>query len=363
MEIKSTHLKKVVLEGCNGNWARKRYLPLLTQKAAKNELELLAIDVVPEAGDFAAELWHAAKDHNRVCYLNKSRYKEEYHRLTEVDCVFIVAPDQFHCQIAEFWLLRLTPTGKIFIEKPLDGSVQPALRLKEKIGKDNKVIYAFDHYLARAEPFLRDKAKYLVRIGSIKRIEFHILEPFGIPPDRVNALDKGMIFDLFSHVLALVVGLTDSSTTAFFHRVKLEEVKAAKYVNCSISGESFAWIEFSIDDIPITAAVGKCVATSEDKLMALYGTTGKIELDFIKDRFFITDSQGTQQGRLNPNHVESFLEFILHNRTPLLSAPGVLTFDTALEILRILEESKKRICEMPLYHCKTSLEDILRSLG
>jgi len=358
----STLLKKVALEGCNGNWAQKRYLPLLAQKAGESELELLAIDVVPEPGDFAAELWHAAKDQNRVCYLNKSRYSEEYQRLTDVDCVFIVAPDQFHCQIAEFWLPRLTPTGNIFIEKPLDASVQSALSLKEKIGKD-KVIYAFDHYLARAEPFVRDKAKYIKRIGSIKRIKFHILEPFSIPPNRVKALDKGMIFDLFSHVLALVAGVTNSSTTAFLSRVKLDQVKAAKYINCPISGESFAWIKFSIDDIPITAAVGKCVATSEDKLMVLYGTTGRIELDFIKDRFFITDSQGTQQGRLNPNHVESFLEFILHNRMPLLSAPGVLTFDTALEILRILEESKKRIRKMPLYHCKTSLEDILRSLG
>lgn len=354
-------MKKIALEGCNGDWAQKHYLPLLAQKAAKAELELLAIDVTPELRDSTAESWHAAKEQNRVYYLNKSRYKEEYHRLTEVDSVFIVAPDQFHCQIAEFWLPRLTPTGKIFIEKPLDASAQSALRLKERTEKDK--IYAFDHYLARAEPFLRDKTRYLARIGNIKRIEFHILEPFGITSNRVEALDKGMIFDLLSHILALVAGVTNSSTTAFFQRVKLEQVKAAKYVNCSISGESFAWIEFSIDDIPITAAVGKCVATSEDKLMALYGTTGKIELDFIKDRFFITDSQGTQQGRLNPNHVESFLEFILHNRMPLLSVPGVLNFDTALEILRILEESKKRICKMPLYHCKTSLEDILRSLG
>jgi len=355
-------LKKIALEGCNGEWARKRYLPLLAPKAAKNELELLAIDVVPEPGDFAGESWHTAQEQNRAFYLNKSQNREEYHRLTEVDYVFIVAPDQFHRQIAEFWLPRLTPKGKIFIEKPLDASVQSALRLKEKMGKD-KVIYGFDHYLARAEPFLQGKAKYLVRVGSIKRIEFHILEPFGIPPNRVKALDKGMIFDLFSHVLALVARLTDSSTTALFQRVKLEEVKAAKYVNCPISGESFAWIAFSFDDIPITAAMGKCVVTSEDKLMALYGTTGKVELDFIKDRFFITDSQGTQQGRLNPNHVESFLEFILHNRMPLLSAPGVLTFDTALEILTILEESKKLISRMPWYHCRASVVDILKGLG
>lgn len=361
MGIKSAVLKKIVLEGC-GDWARRRYLPLLTQKAEKGELELLAIDVVPEPGDFVGELWHVAKDQNRARYLNKYHHREEYHTLADVDYVLIVAPDQFHCQIAEFWLPRLTPTGKIFIEKPLDASIQSALSLKEKIGK-GKIIYAFDHYLARAEPFLRNKAGYLERIGSIERVEFHILEPFGIPRDRVKALDKGMILDLFSHTLALVVRATDSSTTTFFQRVKLEEVKTARYVNCPISSESFAWIKFSIDDIPITAAVGKCVSSSEDKVMALYGTTGKIELDFVKDRFLITDSLGTEQGELEQNHVESFLEFVLRDDIPLLSAPGVLSVDTAFEILRILEESKKLICEMPLYHCKTSLEDIFRSLG
>lgn len=362
MGIKPTVLKKVVLEGCNGEWAQELYLPLLLQKAEKGELELLAIDVVPEPENFAGELWNTAKKQNRAGYLNKCQHREEYHTLAEVDCVLIVAPDQFHCQIAEFWLPRLTPTGKIFIEKPLDALVQSALSLKKKIGK-RKVVYAFDHYLARAEPFLWDKARYLARVGSIKSVEFHILEPFGIPPDRVEALGKGMIFDLFSHILALVAGLTDSSSTAFFQRVKLEEVKAARYVNCPISGESFAWIKFSIDDIPITATVGKCVSTAEDKFMTICGTTGKIELDFVKDKFFIADSQATQHERLNQHHVESFLEFVLGNDVPLLSAPGVLSFDAALDILRIMEESRKRICKMPLYHCKTSLEGILRSLG
>jgi len=361
MEIKSTDLRKVVLEGCNGNWARQHYLPFLAQKAEKGELELLAIDVVPEPGDFATTSWNTAKAENRAYYLDKSRYREEYYQLTEVDFVFIVVPDQFHCQIAEFWLSRLTPTGKIFIEKPLDASIQSALWLKEKIVKD-MVIYAFDHYLAAAESFLRDKAKYLKRIGSIKRIEFHILEPFGIPPNRVKTLDKGMIFDLFSHVLALVARVIDSSTTAFDQRVRLEQVKAAKYIDCPISGESFAWIAFSIDDIPVTAVVGKCVATSEDKLVTLHGARGRIELDFQRDRFFIIDSKGIQQEGLEENQVESFLEFVVGKRMPPLSAPGVLSFDKALEILRVLGESKRQIGRMPLYRCGASVQDILRSL-
>lgn len=362
MVLKSTHLKKVALEGCNGDWAQKHYLLSLAQKAKEGELELLAIDIVPELGDFAPELWHAAQAQNRAHYLNKSQYKEEYHQLTDVDCVFIVAPDQFHCQIAEFWLSRLTPKGKIFIEKPLDASVQSALRLKEKIGKD-KVIYAFDHYLARAEPFLRDKTKYLKRVGSIRKFEFHILEPFGIPPNRVKTLDKGVIFDLFSHVLALVARVINSSTTAFDQRISLKQVKAAKYIDCPISGESFAWITFSIDDVPITAIVGKCVATSEDKFMTLHGTTGRIELDFVKNEFFIIDSRGIQQERLEENQVESFLEFVLGKHTSPLSAPGALSFDIALEILRVLEKSKKQISRMPSYHCGALVEDNLKSLG
>ena len=45
METKSTYLeKKIVLEGCNGDWAQKHYLPPLLEKAAKGAIELWAVD-------------------------------------------------------------------------------------------------------------------------------------------------------------------------------------------------------------------------------------------------------------------------------------------------------------------------------
>jgi hypothetical protein len=60
---------------------------------------------------------------------------------------------------------------------------------------------------------VHNKTVYLREIGEIKKIEFHILEPFGIPSNRIKTLDKGMIFDLFCHVLALVGAIADRNLT------------------------------------------------------------------------------------------------------------------------------------------------------
>lgn len=369
-------VKRVILEGCNGEWAQECYLPVLIRKAVGGKIELCAVDIEDKIelnNPEIERLWQVAQSNNRALYLNKSKDIQRYNELSGADYVFIVTPDRFHCEIARFWLDGLTAEGKILIEKPLDACAGSALRLKEKIeGKKGKeAIFAFDHYLASTHPFLQNKASYLTKIGKIQRIKFHILEPAKIPPKREKALDKGIIFDLFCHVLALTCAVINQNLTcsaAKLQTVKLEDVKAARYVGCPISGETFAWIKFIVNhDIKVVSVVGKGVGSSKDKFMRLWGPNGKIELDIRSkgNKFFIFDSQGRQQkqGRLNSKHVESFLEGILQAKEYPLSIPGVLSFDTALRILEVLDEAKGQIDKMPEYRCNESISEISERLG
>ena len=364
-------MRRVILEGCNGEWAQECYLPFLIEKAAKGNIELWAVDIQPQinlSADVAA-LWQAVQGDGKACYVDKIRNKESYERLSDMNYVFVVTPGQYHCEIAEFWLKRLSPKGKIFIEKPLDASLESALRLDEKIGeKEGKeAVFAFDHYFARAYPFLRHKDYYLKEIGGVEKIECNILESSRIARKRANALDKGMIFDLFCHVLAVVSAVVKQNLTCSetkLQAVGLEEVKAARYVGCPISGETFAWIKLIINsNIEVLGAVGKCVGTSEDKFMKLYGPNGRIELNLRPrgSRFHVFDSQGRQveEKELDSNPVESFLEEVLQGKEHPLSAPGVLTFDAALKILKMLDEAKNHIDRMPEYRCNESISEIL----
>ncbi len=365
-------MRRVVLEGCNGDWAQKHYLSVLLGNAAKGNIELWMVDIEDKIklGSLQKD-WQVAQSRNGAHYLNKNKDTKIYRELSNANYVFIVAPDRFHSIIATFWLERLAPEGKIFIEKPLDSSVEPVLKLKEKIEKRGKkeAVFAFDHYLARVYPFLQDSARYLKEIGDVKKIELHILEASELDQAREETLDKGMIFDLFCHVLALVYATVNQNLTCSantLQTVKLEEVKTTRYTGCRISGETFAWIKFTINgDIEVVSAMGKCVGTFDDKFMRLWGPKGKIELDFVKDAFLISDSNEKQikDGELLSEHVKNFLEETLQGKKPPLSAPGVLSFDQALDILTILDKAldkaKRQISEMPEYQCNDSIDKIL----
>lgn len=339
-------MKRVALEGCNGKWAQKYYLPVLIKKARKGEIELWAVDVKGESP--------AAGERGNSQYLNKDKNKDKqsYNNLSDVDYVFIVTPDKYHCQTAEFWLDRLTSGGKIFIEKPLDASLPAARGLKNQIetrGEKGKV-FAFDHYPAKAAPFLKDWASHPAKIDGLKKVEVHILESNKIRPQRERTLDKGMIFDLFSHVLALVYNIVKRSSYDKFPTVAIEEVKAARYAGCPIKGETFAWIKFRVSNLSGVAIVGKCVDSQDDKLMRLTGPNGDDEINF--------DPKQTPLS--NEEALHNFLNGVLDAKEHPLSIPGVLSFDTAFSILTILDKAKKKIGKMPEYPCHETVNEILK---
>jgi predicted dehydrogenase len=358
-------MKLVVLEGCNGEWAQECYLPFLAREAAKGNIKLWAVDIEPEiklSTPAISALWRDAISKGNARYLDKTRNKESYETTYSVNYVFIVTPDQYHCEIAEFWRERLNVRGKIFIEKPLDASIGKAKEIKSKMGEAD-IAYGFDHYLAKTYPFLRKRNGYLGKIGKISKIEFNILEPSSIPANRVKTLAKGVIFDLFCHVLAVARATVDRDfTLAMF---KLKDIKAARYRDCPISGETFARIESSLgDNIEVIATLGKGVGKSEDKCMTIKGSGGTISLNFLEDRFVCDYSdRGQAVEQLESRPVESFLETILQGEKPL-SAAGVLSFDTAFAILRLLDEAKSKAKVTPRrYDIGASAEEIMGIIG
>jgi hypothetical protein len=144
--------KKIVIEGCNGEWAQQRYIPSLIVEAAKRNAELWAFDLKPEIKLPTSSLlsqWNSFQDKGKFCYQNKANSSKQPDRPYQVDYVFVVTPDNSHTIVATSWIDRLAPKGKIFIEKPIDANLSRAEELR---GIES--VFSFDHYLARAYPFL-----------------------------------------------------------------------------------------------------------------------------------------------------------------------------------------------------------------
>lgn len=343
-------MKLVVLEGCNGEWAQKCYLPFLAQEAVQGNIELWAVDIEPQiklAAPRVAALWQGAQGKGNAGYLDKTRNKESYETTYNVNYVFIVTPNEYHCEVAEFWLSRLSTKGKIFIEKPLDASIKAAKQLEAKI-LNNNVIYGFDHYLAALHPFLRRVRSYLKKIGEPESLglEIKILENTVIPFEKADTLKEGVIFDLFPHVLAVSAAVVEKKlapTEAILQKAEFVDGTRAKYKGWPFPSETCARIEFLVGDKRVTGRVGKGIGETPEKWMVVYGTDGrKVEIDF---QTYSVNGKGRD---LESKPVESFLETVL-KRSSIDSAPGVLSFSAAFEILKWLSSSRDKINMGPDY--------------
>jgi predicted dehydrogenase len=330
--------KRVILAGCNGEWAQKHYLPYLIEKAKRGDITLWATDIQSQVkldSPGIVSLWQTAKNKGNACYLDMTKSMESCEIPWNVDYVFIVTPDRCHCEVAEFWLSRLSTTGKIFIEKPLDASIRAAEQLRTKILNKNAV-YGFDHYLASLYPFLRCEPQYLAKIGDIKNLEVNILENDVIPLHRVQTLREGAISDLFPHVLAVSAAVVEkrlSPTEDILHKAEFVNGARAKYKGWPFPSDTYARIRFVVGNQEVTSVVGKGIGKTPDKQMVIYGADGRnIKIDFQNDSFSVN---AELKGKLESKPVASFLEAVLKGDC-IDSAPGVLSFGAAYEILKWL---------------------------
>lgn len=178
--------------------------------------------------------------------------------------VVIATPDRTHVDLALQWLARTVQPEKIYIEKPIDVSIDRARDLLEKIGPANSVVHAFDHYRARLLP-TRGQFDMLAGFfrSGIARFTFYFLEDkSGADPvyasqrggrqgpieneSRTEALRDGLLLDLMPHVIAVLAHFGVVST------IELESLRAGKYTGvdgndekpAGINGETFAEARF-----------------------------------------------------------------------------------------------------------------------
>ncbi len=286
-----------------------------------------------------------------VRYINKLEDRKSYNSIMDVARVFVVSPDRYHCEIAGYWRERITPIeGKIYIEKPLDSSLEAASDLAQG---DIKNIFVFDHYLAKFQALMNKTSFRFNDIGQIQQVLFDILESKGIPFGRTSTLESGVILDLYCHVLAI------ENEILSLNRLNILDVKGARYEASRINDETFASIKTMDDNhISSTSNVGKCVDVLDRKFLLIRGDRGEININFKTANITVNNLQITryhgERSRLNV--IPKFLNNVLNGKE---NPWGTMPFNIAFCILRQLVETKGQIGKLVEYRCGESLDNIL----
>ncbi len=366
-------MKKVALLGFKGDGCGKHYNRVLLELAEKRKIDLTCIDYgMPEnvlGKPSLREMAKLIKDRKvRYLDLNNPADLESYKNLSEIDVVFIVTPDITHCQVAKEFLGK---TKRIFIEKPLDAILRN-VRILEDFPKVGKVVFGYDHYLAKSYPFQLKTDDWLKEgiIGDLREIEFRLLEPKIISPHRIKALDRGMIYDFFPHGLSVAVATPSPFAypdPVILKKVRLLKVLVAKYFGCKMSGTSFVKIDFEIPEqgrsIYCQSWIGKGVGKDFEKNFRIIGTKGEIFVDIKNYHYTILDEKGKKikEDKLLYDYEKSFLLSAIDFKKTLSQIPGALPFEAAKETLYILDEVRWRSeprGKSPIYKVGSSVSEI-----
>ena len=349
-------IKKVVLEGCLGDWSKKSYVKNLAEKAGTGKIEFYAVDTRDiDEDDTLYE--HPVK------FINKKRDWNTYESIDHVDYVFIAAPHEFHCKIAAHWLKngKLNRNGKIFIEKPLDSSVENIKELEKFEGVEKKII-AIDHYIPKIVPLQKELGKRKGKYGKIKKVKFNILESDSILESRKKTLDEGLILDIFPHILAVFTKVMKAYNTFELDAdtVDILEVKTGKYEDAPIRGETFAEIIVRADSISLEGYLGKAVNTQDHKVMEITFERGFLTADFVQGNFSITTENGNVDGSLQKSHISMLLDCIIDRGFDEDDISKLfLSFKEGFEIVKIVSKIRLKAGESTEYVRNSSLNDIL----
>jgi predicted dehydrogenase len=401
VEMPSGHLrhpiKEIVLEGCLGDAAVNRYWPAIRVHVEQQRARFWGSDLYdPEKlrkfdaatvsdkneGKKLKRMQQCLEQMRglRTVYLNK-RNREDvriYENLV-VDAVFIATPDETHCEIARKWLGR---AKWIFIEKPLDSSVENIEALEEDLNQygGEVVPLGFDHYRAKALPLRQMIQSFLGWFrSSPEQLIFYLLESETIEEEsRAHTLKRGLILDLFPHCLSLLMFFGDPST------FQLDNMKVGRYEGAQIDKETFAAIKFTLkshDNKPLrgTAYIGKGVKgvkglrragkiseAGPRKLLEVYGPDGRIvRLDFLRDNNTLSIEQGGQEqvvaGLIDPPH-NFLVDSLIFNR--LSWDHSCFSIKAGKIIVAKITEMMAQIPDdLPSYRTSDYLEDILQKIS
>ncbi len=199
-------------------------------------------------------------------FFNVSRGDERYqlrkylwsHPLTHI---FVANWPPQHLLTA-FKFSEICPGGQIIISKPMDINLPLIETVASGVWPDitNK-IFVHDHYRNKGaiEPVFQALPNLIDIYGRVRDFEFYLIECKTVEDEkRLEALNEGVIFDLASHLFAIVqLFFLDSPNPALaipelvLDTVSLEmrSVARARYANCQIensNAETFAAIELKI---------------------------------------------------------------------------------------------------------------------
>lgn len=366
-------MRRIVLLGFKGDGCGKHYNRVLLELAEKGKIDLICADYgIPEnvlGKPSLAEMEKLLKARKvRYLDLQKPSDQESYKNLSNIDVVFIVTPDITHCHVAEGFLGK---TKRIFIEKPLDAILRN-VRILEDFPKVGKIVFGYDHYLAKSYPFQLKTDEWLQKglIGELREIEFRLLEPKIISPHRAKALDRGMIYDFFPHGLSVAVATPSRFAypdPLILKNVRLVKVQVAKYFGSKMSGTSFVKVDFEIPhqgrNIFCQSWIGKGVGQEHEKTLRIIGTKGEIFVDIKNCRYVVLDEKGkkTKEDKLLYDYEKAFLTSAVDFKKTLAQIPGALPFESAKETLYILDEARWRsepAGKSPIYKVGSSVSEI-----
>lgn len=308
--------KSIVICGA-GDWVSRQYAPALEPYQRAGDYEIWITFDSTYANRCTRLSDEQRADYNRAIERNVSTFHAWGAKCLDVsnEChaerlgsmtphvAFIVTPPETHCAEAERWLQR---AAAVVVEKPLDVDLAPILHLSAeatRLHADRKV-FAFDHYLVRADPFIvmwQDcwLAQFLEE--QIHTWRFDMLETCSDDEirRRVPSLQAGMVMDLCSHGVILLPPVGDPAT------IQLESVKAATYApnaclgvttsgrEVLVSGmETFAEIAFTFTSLFESRAsglirVGKFAGLRDEKCLEIVGGKARdrrVVLDFVAHR-------------------------------------------------------------------------------
>jgi len=359
-----------------------RYWPILRRYVAQKRLNLLLCDQKPleelakekvqqakgggeeQAANILSEryeeLIRSVNGESDVRYLNVNNKSERrWYDHIRADIVFVLVPDEVHIRVAKEWLKRST---LILIEKPYNRDLQETVEFENDlrfmmnhIGGNVPVTWVcpFDHYLSKISEytFKKEQHQLFTRIGTLIKVEFGILEAGPVEPWRAESLRAGMIYDLFSHVLAMLSVEIDLST---FRHDQVRQIKVAQHNPCPLgfNGDTFAYFDFDIKDyqgrlIKVNGAVGKGVGKRDEKFLTFIGEFGSIKFDLdpkgSKQILIKEDRSGMEQPiyKVGQGH-EEFLTTLLIGK--YIEEPiGGLSGNIAIDILRIMNRIREKI--------------------
>lgn len=337
--------KKVILEGSLGDWALRKYYPVLSSYHRENKICLTGID------------YDKPPLNNLVPYIDKKHNANQYNNIVEADFIYIVSKPDSHADVIEHWLGKKIDNACIFVEKPIVTNVHKIEQLITKEAEGHKKIWMIDHYYYKfLSVYPHIKKINQSNVGSIK---FNITEPSIIYDYSFNNLKNGVISDLLSHALLPVFHLfKDEKITSiekFIQQTTLKNCTISKYKDALINNETYAKIHLSLCGIPLMFHFGKGIGKRDNKKLTIKLTENNesFQLDFKKN----TLSMGGHIFPIESNPIDAILEKTLFHPKQIWSK-FLVSMEDAISLVQYAEYLKVNSRSLDDYQTGDSLSKI-----